>query len=289
MDNQNNITVFGATGKIGSTLIQLLSQAGTATQAVTRNLDKAIDLPCVTWIQADISDKQSLYPAIKNSQSVFLLSGQSPEFVTEQCNVIDAAKALGVKHIVKLSSGAADRNSPYHIPRTHGEVEEYLKASGMQWTMLRPNGIMQNWLGDIAKSVKKERRFQESTGDGKRAHVDGRDISEVAFKCLTEPEKHYSKTYLLTSDKAVNYAEIAEAISKVIGEKVYYDPIPLEEARTQMAKAGMPHALIETFLSYDQAQRDGLADVVSDSVRTVLGKPARTLEGFVRDYRHLFV
>jgi uncharacterized protein YbjT (DUF2867 family) len=119
--------------------------------------------------------------------------------------------------------------------------------------------------------------------------VDGRDISEVAFKCLTEPEKHYSKTYLLTSDKAVNYAEIAEAVSKVIGEKVYYDPIPLEEARTQMAKAGMPHALIETFLSYDQAQRDGLADVVSDSVRTVLGKPARTLEGFVRDYRHLFV
>lgn len=37
----------------------------------------------------------------------------------------------------------------------------------------------------------------------------------MRFKCLTEPEKHYAPIYLLTSDKAVNYDDVAEAISKI--------------------------------------------------------------------------
>jgi uncharacterized protein YbjT (DUF2867 family) len=282
------ITVFGATGKIGSELIQLLSQAKIETIAVTRNLERAVALPFIEWVQADIGIRQSLYATMKNSVSVFLLSGHSADFVKEQESVISAAKELSVKHIVKLSSGAADKNSKFYIPRTHGEVENILRLSGMHYTMLRPNGIMQNWLGDIAETVRHERKFFEATGNGKRAHVDQRDIAEVAFKCLTEPEKNYDKTYLLTSDKAVNYYEVAEAIGKVIHDKVEYVPISLQEARQEMEQKGMPPALIETFISYDTAQRNGETEIVSESVRTVLGKPARTLEDFARDYAGRF-
>ncbi|HTJ51791.1 MAG TPA: SDR family oxidoreductase [Cyclobacteriaceae bacterium] len=288
MENKKNITVFGATGKIGSDLIRLLSEAQIETIAVTRNIEKAVKLPFVEWMQADLSDKQSLYETLKNSNSVFLLSGHSADFVEGQKNVVEVAKELGVKHIVKLSSGAADKNSQFHIPKTHGEVEEFLKLSGLHYTMLRPYGIMQNWLGDIADSIRKEKKFYEATGNGKRAHVDRRDIAEVAFKCLVEPEKHYDKVYLLTSDKAVNYQEVAEAISKTINEKVEYVAISINEARQEMQRNGMPNALIETFISYDEAQRNGQTEIISNSVRTVLEKPARTLENFVTDYADYF-
>jgi uncharacterized protein YbjT (DUF2867 family) len=287
MENKK-ITVFGATGKIGSELIKLLSEAKVEIIAVSRDVTKAIELPFVKWIQADIADKESLYGTMQGSNAVFLLSGHSPDFVAEQKNVIDVAKELGVKYIAKLSSGAANKNSKFHIPKTHGQVEDYLISSGIHYAMLRPNGIMQNWLGDIAESVKKERKFYEATGNGKRAHVDRRDIVEVAFRCLTEQEKNLDKVYLLTSDKAVNYFEIAEAISNAINEKVEYVPISYDEARAEMNKKGMPYALIETFISYDTAQANGKTEIVTDNVRTVLGKPARTLENFVKDYADKF-
>jgi NAD(P)H dehydrogenase (quinone) len=282
------ITVFGATGNIGSELIHLLSDAKIKTIAVTRSLDKAAELPFIEWMQTDMSDKQSLCVTMETSDKVFLLSGQSPEFVREQKNVIEVARKLGVKHIVKLSSGAADKNSEFYIPRTHGMVEDFLIKSGIHYTMLRPNGIMQNWLGGVAESVKKERKFNEATGNGKRAHVDIRDIVAVAFKCLTEAEKHYDKIYLLTSDKAVSYYGVAKAISKAISEKVEYVPISLEEARREMKQKGMPYALIETFIAYDTAQRNGETEIVSDSVRNILGKPATTIEQFVMDYAEHF-
>lgn len=282
------ITVFGATGNIGKELIALLSEAKIQTIAVTRDITKAIKLPFIEWTEADMADKDSLIKPLSKSNVVFLLSGAGKNFVTEQNNVIEVAKQQGVTHIVKLSSGAADKNSPYYIPKIHGKVEDYLKTSGINWTMLQPNGIMQNWLLDTAETVKKERKIFEATGDGKRSHVDRRDIAEVAFKCLTEPEKHINKTYFLTSDKAVNYAEIAEAISNAINEKVTFVPLSIDEARQQMQDAGMPPFLIDTFISYDIAQREGKAATVTDHVRNIVGRPARTVEQFAKDYADKF-
>lgn len=278
------ITVFGATGKIGSELIRLLSQAKIPTVAVTRNISKAIELPFVKWMQADIANKQSLYPTMQKTGAVFLLSGHSPDFVTEQTNVISVAKESKINYIVKLSSGAADQHSRFYIPKTHGQVEDFLITSGIHYAMLRPNGIMQNWLGDIAESVKKDRKFYEATGYGKRAHVDRRDIAEVAFTCLTNAGKHLDKIYLLTSDKAVNYFEIADAIGNALNEKVEYVPVSSDEVKAEMLYKGMPLELIETFIAYDEAQADGKTATVTDCVKTILGKPARTLENFMKDY-----
>ncbi|MBN9298005.1 MAG: NAD(P)H-binding protein [Filimonas sp.] len=278
------IAVFGATGKIGLELIRLLSLAKIDTVAVTRNLRRAVPHPYIEWIEADIAHKNSLHAAMKNCSAVFLLSGNSPDFIKEQKNVISTAKELNIQYIVKLSSGAADKNAHFFIPKTHGIVEDFLIRSGIHYTMLRPNGIMQNWLGDIANSVRKERRFHESTGDGKRAHVDARDVSAVAFACLTNPAKHYDKIYLLTSDRALNYYDVAEAISKAIDEEVRYIPISLQQAREEMERQGMPAALVDTFISYDAAQRNGETQIVTDCVRMILEKPALTVEQFAKDY-----
>lgn len=100
----------------------------------------------------------------------------------EQNNVIEVAKTSGVAHLVKLSSGALDEH--FYIPHSpiaqvHGEIESLLKASGVPWTILRPNGFMQNWLGELAQTVKSERKIYEATGEGKRAYIDIRDIAEA--------------------------------------------------------------------------------------------------------------
>ncbi|SKC98346.1 Uncharacterized conserved protein YbjT, contains NAD(P)-binding and DUF2867 domains [Chitinophaga ginsengisegetis] len=293
MENTPYRTVFGATGKIGRALLGFLSQAQMPTIAVTRDLGKAEPLPFVEWVAADMSRPETLPAALKNSAAIFLVSGMGTSFVEEQHNVITAAKAAGVKNFVKLSSAAAGKSSPAHIVqsaigRSHKEVEELLKASGLNWTILQPTGFMQNWLGEFSKRVKEERGIYEATGDGRRAYIDLRDIAEVAFTVLKEPAKHAGQTYILTGDEALNYWQLADIIGEVIHHKVTYVPLTLEEARERMEMKGMPQWAIQTFMAYTEVQRNGDAAYVSSDVQQVLGKPARTTAAFFADYAEWF-
>ena len=293
MENKKYITVFGATGKIGVGLTGYLSAAKVPVIAVTRDKSKAAAMPFVEWVEADMANKESLYKTMENSKSVFLLSAHSPNFVEEQSNVIAVAREQGVKHIVKLSSGAVDEKSPFYISglqiaKVHADVETILKASGIPYTMLQPNGFMQNWLGALSSSVKDQRKIYEATGDGKRAYLDLRDISEVAFKVLTEPEQHINKSYLLTGGEAVDFSQIAVIISKVVGEDVTYVKLSTDEARQQMEQKGIPQLTIQSLLLYAESQRSGKTTYISNAIPQILNKPARTVTGFIKDYANWF-
>lgn len=293
MEKNQYITVFGATGKIGGALLPFLSAAGVPTIAVTRNKSKAVALPFVEWVEADMADKESLHKTMTNSRAVFLSSGMGTNFVDEQHRVIQVAAETGVGHLVKLSSAAAAKSSRTHmassqIGNAHGAVEELLKTAGIPWTILQPTGFMQNWLGEFSERVKQERTIQEATGDGKRAYIDVRDIAEVAFNVLTVPAPHMAATYVLTGGEAINYGQLATTLSQVVGEPVTYIALTLEEARQRMEQKGLPPAMVQTFVAYAAVQRNGEAEYVSNAVAEILQKPARTAGAFVNDYSGWF-
>lgn len=269
----------------------LLSRAGVPTIAVSRRRQEA--LPGVEWMEADLSVPSSLPSTLCKSRGVFLLSGNGDQLVSGQTNVIEAARHSPVEHIVKLSSGAVNRESPFYVPGStiatwHGQIEECLKTSGIAGTILQPNGFMQNWLGELAQTVKKERKIYEAVGDGKRAYIDLRDIAEVAFTCLQDPEQHAYHSYLLTGDEAIGFGRLAAIIGDAIGETIDYIALTPEEAGQRMTKLGVPPGVIHSLLAYAQAQREGKAAYISPAVREILGKPARTPETFVRDHTEHF-
>lgn len=288
MSKQQNITVFGATGKVGKELLSFMANPELPTIAVTRNKSKAKESPFTEWMEANMADKESLYKTMDNSKAVFLASSVSEKFVEEQHNVIEVAKAQGVEHIVKLSSASATKDSPFFITRLNYETEELVKASGLAWTILQPNSFMQNWLGEFSETIKNERKIYEATGEGKKPFIDTRDIAEVAYRVFLSPEKHSSQTYFLTGEEAVSYGQVAEAISKVLGTTVEFIPLTLEEAKQRMERKGLPPLMVQTFLAIAEAQRNGKATFVNSQVRDILGKPARTIDGFVKDYTSWF-
>ncbi len=288
MGTLKKVTVFGATGKVGKELLKFLSGAGIHTIAVTRDKNKAKEMPFVEWMEADMSARESLNKTIENSSAVFLASSPSDNFVRDQNNVIETAKKCDVAHIVKISSPGASKNSPAAVPKLHWEIEELLKASGIQWTILQPNSFMQNWLGEFSKTIQTERKIYDAAGDGKKPYIDTRNIAEVAFKALTEPEKHSNKIYLLTGGEALNYGQVATAISKAIGEKVTYISLTPDEAKLRMEQKGMPQWAIQTFLAIAEGQRSGKADYVNDIVQEILNKPPLTIDDFARDYAGYF-
>lgn len=283
------ITVTGASGTIGTELVGLLSAAAAPTRAILRDARKTRALPYVAWVQADLSDPTLLEPALAGTSRLFLLTGNDPGFGQIQIGIVHAAEALGVRLIVKASALGASDHSKSWIGREHWEVEQAILQSRMQWTMLRPHAFMQNWLGDLAESVRAEGVIYSPIGDGRVPFIDTRDIAAVATQVLLHPDPHRGNKYILTGGAAVGYADVAAALTTAIGRPVSYRSISMEEARARMATRGVSPEAIDASLALAAYQRaGGPTAVVSPTVERLLGRAPRSVSDFARDYAAQF-
>ncbi|HEX7118761.1 MAG TPA: SDR family oxidoreductase [Longimicrobiales bacterium] len=283
------ITVTGSTGTIGASLVPLLAGAGASVRAVLRDVRRARPIPGVVWAQADLADGRLLEPALAGTTRLFLLTGNDEGFGELQIAVIRAAEALGIEHVVKLSALGASDHSKSAIGREHWAVEQALRGTTMQWTILRPHAFMQNWLGDVAESVRAEGVIHAPIGDGRVPFIDTRDIAEVAARILLDPAPHAGRKYTLTGGEAVGYDDVAAAISEAAGKPVAYRPISIEEARSRMEARGVPEFLVDAQLAIAAYQKAGGPTArVSGDVERILGRPPRTVRDFARDHADAF-
>lgn len=191
------ILITGATGNIGSALIQQFAAAGIPVRALVRSPEKAkqIATSAVEIALGDFSQPEQLKSALQGVKKLFLLSSLDPQLPQLQQQVIQIATQMGVEHVVKLSVEDADPQSKLTVYRWHGEVEKYLEASGLAWTHLRPGYFMQNLLMSAAM-IKSQNSFF-TVRDEVTAAIDARDIAAVAFETLTR-SGHERKVYHLT-------------------------------------------------------------------------------------------
>src|SRR6267143_2073666 len=101
-----------------------------------------------------------------------------------QSGFIDAARAAGVRHVVKLSGIMPELDSPFRFARMHGEIERRLEASGMAFTHLRAGEFMHAYFRQVPSIVAKGALFLPME-NAKIASIDISDIAEVAVAVLT--------------------------------------------------------------------------------------------------------
>lgn len=283
------ITITGSTGTIGTELVDLLSDAGESVRAVMRNVNRISSLPNVVWLQADLADERTLEPALSGTNVLFLLTGNRPGFGQTQINVIKAAERLGVSHVVKLSALGATPRTKTPLAREHYEAEQALEATSMTWTILRPHTFMQNWLGELAQTVRDERAIYAAIGDGRVPFIDARDIAAVAAETLLHPDQHAGQRYVLTGGEAIGYQALADALTDVLGTTVTYRSLSMDEMRERLEGQGAHPKMIDSMLSLAAYQKaGGPTERVSESVAQILGREPRTIRDFVRDYREHF-
>jgi uncharacterized protein YbjT (DUF2867 family) len=183
--------------------------------------------------------------------------------------------------VVLLSSlGVATRPES----ASHGVVglaiEEAVRASGLDWTILRPGNFASNSYAWIP-SVRAERTVMAPFGDVGLPTVDPRDIAEVAAAALRE-DGHAGRFYELTGPVAITPREQAEALGAALGEPVRFAELAPDEARARMLDF-MPADVAETTLailgSPTAAERR-----VSPDVEKVLGRAPRTYADWARDH-----
>jgi uncharacterized protein YbjT (DUF2867 family) len=172
------------------------------------------------------------------------------------------------------------------IGRIHGECELLLEGSGMGWTFLRPNLLMQTTLA-FAEQVAADGRFYAPLAEAKTSMIDARDVAAVAARMLTE-EGHEGKVYELTGPEAISHREIAEKLSKVLVRPVEHVEVSFEDARGGMIGMGMPEWLADALAELFEVRQAGYTSGVTDTVAQITGREPRGYEQFARDYKEAF-
>lgn len=282
------ILVTGGTGTVGKELVKALSSAGVKFRVLTRDPGKAaaLKLPGVELRRGDMEKPETLAPALEGVGKLFLLSSADPRQAEIQGRVVDAAKAAGVRHVVKLSALGADEKSPVNLARWHGATEKLIEKSGLAWTHVQPHFFMQNTLM-FAPTVKAQGAIYAPMKDGKISLVDVRDVAAVAAKALTSPG-HEGKRYAVTGPEALSFGQIAEKISRAAGKPVKYVDVPPAEARKAMSASGFPGWLADGLLGLYAGFSAGRAAAVSGAVSELTGGPGISFDRFAQDHAALF-
>src|SRR3954469_6119723 len=175
------ILVTGPTGTVGSQVVAELARAHVPARALVRSPDRAAQLP--DGIEPVVGDLESLDGALDGVESMFLLSPASPETPRIEAAAIDAARRAGVEHVVKLASVGASAQAKGRFLRQHGEVVDYLKATGMSSTILMPTDYMSNILNQ-ASSVRATGTLYAANADAPVASVHPADVGAVGAAAL---------------------------------------------------------------------------------------------------------
>jgi uncharacterized protein YbjT (DUF2867 family) len=185
-----------------------------------------------------------------------------------------------------MSAIGAAHDAPTINSRLHALSDAELAASGIPYTILRPHAFMQNLMMS-AQSVAEQGALYLALGEGRLGMIDARDVAEAAARVLTTAG-HENKIYTLTGPRAVSLAEVAAALGAALGKPVKYVPIPIEAADEAMAKMGLDEWTRTLSTDYFAAYSRNWADAVTGDFSQLVGRPARSIDDFARDFAGAF-
>lgn len=282
------ILVSGATGTTGGQVVRHLSERGAEFRALAHSDASAAKLreQGVDAVVGDFDAPDSLTAALEGADHAFLVTPPHEGQVEWEGGFIDAAKHAGVDHVVKLSVIGADPEASVRLARGHAQSEQHLRDSGVGYTLLRPNGFMENFLAN-AGSIASDGIFYSSIGDAQVSWVAASDIGGAAAAALTE-EGHLGKTYELTGPSAISYEELARTLSDKLGKEVRHQQVPDDDARAAMLGMGMGEWLVGGLVELFEVYRAGYASGVQSGVTDASGRDPEPFEEWIELNRAAF-
>ena len=284
--------VIGATGNTGRATVKELKGLGENPLCVVRNADKAKEVlgADAKIAVAELDDRAGMEKALQGSKRVFIVTGHNPKSAEQQINVIDAAKAAGAEYIVKVSGGrdVIGPNVESVNGQAHYKIEEHLKKSGLQWTILSPGLFMQNIMGQAASIKNDGKIVQPWPKDLPVALIDVRDTGALAARVLRDPGKHAGKLYTFTG-VSTTFGDFANVIGEVLGKPITYVAVTLEQAEAAMKARNLPDWLVAHLVSIARAGGKGaFSKENTQPIRDIVERAPITTRQFAQDYKGAF-
>jgi uncharacterized protein YbjT (DUF2867 family) len=272
--------ITGATGDIGSRVVERLLERGDRPRIFVRDLEKArarygdrVDIAV-----GDLAHAESLLAALEGVRALFLVNS-GPELANRDAAAANVAKAAGVKNLVKLSS--MDARQKVGTGLWHAQGESAIRATGISFTFVQPAGFMSNALGWVP-SIKAEGVVSAPTGDGRIAFIHPDDIAAVAVEALTKREFE-RESLPITGPEALSYGGMTAKIGAAVGKPLRFQPISEEQERHQMIESGWRPEIVDAHVSIYRAIREGRLAIVTDNVDRVIRQTPISFERWVEE------
>ena len=275
------ILMIGATGKFAKYVIPALKKEQIEIKALVKNdnrADIAIANGVDETVNGDLNDLNSLRNAIQNVDGVYYLN---PVFMENEIqmglNMVKAAKEAKIDKFVFSSVYHPSLSLENHV--SIRPIEEALYESGMKFVILQPAMFMQT-VGNIWSVIKQTKQVAlPYSKSAKMSYVDYRDIADVVAITFTD-NKLDNGTFELSSSGMYNRIELAEIISKSIGDKVEAKEIGFEDFSNGMSDGFTKIGLKAMFEHYDQCGFHGGNSLI---LETILKRKPRTLQTYFEE------
>lgn len=290
------VLVVGATGAMGRPVVHLLRQRGVAVRALCRRPDAAADLAALgaEVVAGDLTDPNSLQRACRGSTCVLAaahsLLGRGrwrSEAVDDEGHraLIGAARDAGVERFVYTSGRGAGPDHPVDFFRTKHRIEQVLKASGLQWVVLRPTAFMEQHVHQFnGQGLLTGGRIRMiGPGNKRRNFIAATDVAQVAVRALLEELPPFSSIDIAGRDGASNL-EVAALYAQLSGRPLRVSHLPRAMARTISFAARPLHPGLARLMGMLSLPDDAFVEDWDDgaALEREHGVTTTRLEDFVR-------
>ncbi|SHK50181.1 NAD(P)H dehydrogenase (quinone) [Reichenbachiella agariperforans] len=284
------ITITGATGQLGSGVIEHLIQKGLNPANITalaRNEEKAQALKekGVNIKIGDYDNYSALVAAFEGTDKLLFISSSDLENRDkQQINVVKAAKEAGVRHILytSIQRQSDSPDSPIaFVSNSHLATENAIKESGMRYTLLQNNLYM-----DILPWILGEQVFDKGVfypaQEGKIAFTLRSDIAEATANILMGDD-HEDKVYNISNSHSLSFREVAEHLSIIAGKPVNYFSPGVEEYKSALTGAGAPQMVADMLAGFAAGIAQGELIAGDTDLPTLLGREAVSYKAYLSD------
>jgi NAD(P)H dehydrogenase (quinone) len=283
------LLVTGASGVVGKRTLLHLLKLKPADQLVglVRDLSKAEDLSAkgIELRQGDYLDPQSLDRAFTGIDKLMLTATHAfTDRNTAHGNVIEAAIRAGVKHLVFMPI-MRKPNSAFTMKEITEEdifTKRKILASGLAYTFAEHPPFLDNIHFYIGQKAHKTGVLVPA-GNG-RFTAATRDDLAAAHAAILAGSGHEGRTYRLTGNPAISFADIATILSEVTGEKVPYKAVPEDEYTRIKSAEGWPPFVVEFAKSWVDGMNAGEWADETDDLETLIGRKPTSPADFFRNH-----
>jgi uncharacterized protein YbjT (DUF2867 family) len=249
------VLVVGATSELGGAVAAGLERAGVAVRRFVRRTVAGDDV-----VIGDLADVPSLARASAGVDRLFLMSSPNRDQIAQETNAIDAAEAVGVARIVKVSNiPVTGLETGLH--GNHRAIERRLAASPVDAVVLQPSFF--TTVVDRQRELVARGKFVLPTGPGAIAWIDPTDIAAVAVQALVRDD--ITGPLHITGPEALDGDEVARRL----GVR-RLDP-PLDQWKAAAIAGGLDPWLADSTVHLYEAVANGALAAVTDTVERVTG------------------
>jgi len=274
--------VVGASGTVGSSVVQGLLARGAQVRALTSRKERAGQREGnVQWVHADLATGEGVAQAFEGVQRAFLLA--PPGYADQHAvlrPLIEQARAARLEKVVLMTALGA--NAVETAPLRRAEIA--LEQSGVPYAIVRPNWFMQNFHTFWLHGINTQGRILLPAGRARTSFIDARDIADVAVRLLTGNDLA-GQAFDITGPEALDHDEVAAILSRATGSTIRYQEITPEQMNQALLAAGLPADYAGFLVTILGFLAQGYSAGVNDQVERLIGRPPRRFEQYAQENR----